>query len=46
MLRPFTLTSGNWGGVGWKVAPIPRGTYPTFFSARNAAGKILASRRR
>jgi hypothetical protein len=33
-------------GISFFVAPIPRGTYPTFFSARNAAGKVVASWRR
>lgn len=33
-------------GISFFVAPIPRGTRPTFFSARNAAGKVVASWRR
>ena len=33
-------------GISFFVAPIPRRTYPRFFSARNAAGKVVASWRR
>ncbi len=33
-------------GISFFVAPIPGGTRPTFFSARNAAGKVVAGWRR
>jgi hypothetical protein len=46
IVRPIPPRCGLSPGISFFVAPIPRGTQPTFFSARNAAGKVVASWRR
>lgn len=33
-------------GISFFIVAIPDGTYPTFFSARSATGKVVASWRR